>query len=651
MPFKLARLLALVLVALAGLAITSFASVGATPSEDTKEIVVEARQFSYTPGTIRATQGQRVRLTLRAMDVTHGLYLDAFGLEVKAVPGSPQQLEFVADRAGQFSFRCTQTCGRLHPFMVGKLIVSPNLPFNTSLLLAALLSVAVPGYLWLRDRRLLVPVPKGSASSWITTSKSSESAPKHFQGENVSEQDSATRPAGIYLDFLQFPTIGPFLRWRGFQFACMLPFLFFFTLALVAGLRGSPIGSHNFGIVFVWVVWWALLIILLIPLGGRLWCAVCPVPGPGEWLQRLSFIRKREGRLFTLGKRWPPQLRNLWLQNGAFLIVAVFSAVVFTTPAATAAVLAAFLVLSLAMSLVFLGRTFCRYVCPLGGFIGLCSLVAPLAVRVRDREVCRAHKQKECIEGGAQGYGCPWFEYPGAMKRNVHCGLCMECVKTCSKGNIAVGLQPIGRDLTVADGRVDEAYRVFIALASAALYSAVMLGPWGGLKSLASNPLMWGFAIYAAILAGTSLVVVPGLFLAVAWLSRLASGARRVSVIRLWKNFSYGLVPLALMAWVAFSLSLVLVGGSYVVPTVSDPLGRGWNIFGTAAFEGAPVLMESLPYLQIAALLVGLAWSIETGWQIARKNFASRQKALRGLAPIVVFTFGATTVYLWLYIG
>lgn len=58
--------------------------------------------------------------------------------------------------------------------------------------------------------------------------------------------------------------------------------LFFFVLAITAGLAGTPAGNRNFGIVFVWIVWWALLMLLLVPFAGRLWCGICPIPAPGE---------------------------------------------------------------------------------------------------------------------------------------------------------------------------------------------------------------------------------------------------------------------------------------------------------------------------------------------------------------------------------
>jgi hypothetical protein len=53
------------------------------------------------------------------------------------------------------------------------------------------------------------------------------------------------------------PSLKFTLKSRLFQPALQLVTLFGFTLAILAGLIGTPAGSRNFGIVFVWIVWWA----------------------------------------------------------------------------------------------------------------------------------------------------------------------------------------------------------------------------------------------------------------------------------------------------------------------------------------------------------------------------------------------------------
>jgi cytochrome c oxidase subunit 2 len=87
---------------------------------------IEASNFEYTPAIIRVNPGDLVTIELISKDVTHGIYLDGYDLEVKAEPGQTARLSFIADKTGTYRMRCSVTCGSLHPFMIGKLVVGPN---------------------------------------------------------------------------------------------------------------------------------------------------------------------------------------------------------------------------------------------------------------------------------------------------------------------------------------------------------------------------------------------------------------------------------------------------------------------------------------------------------------------------------------------
>ncbi len=123
-----------------GMLLTPVPISSAAPQERHFRIV--AKSFEYSPGTIRVNQGDRVTIDLVSKDVVHGLYLDGYGLEVAADPGQTQRLSFVADRSGSFRFRCSVTCGALHPFMIGKLEVGTNWLFWKSAGLAVLAVLA-----------------------------------------------------------------------------------------------------------------------------------------------------------------------------------------------------------------------------------------------------------------------------------------------------------------------------------------------------------------------------------------------------------------------------------------------------------------------------------------------------------------------------
>jgi polyferredoxin len=397
------------------------------------------------------------------------------------------------------------------------------------------------------------------------------------------------------------------------------------VIVILTGLFGTPAGNHNFGIIYVWLVWWALLKLVLVPLFGRFWCSVCPIPAPGDWLQRRSMITPRPGgRLYTIATRvfrksrklgarpWPKFLRNIWAQNFGFLAIALFSALILTSPLATALILLAFIVISLVVSLFFERRAFCRYLCPIGGFVGVYGQVAPVAVRVKDPAVCASHTDKTCYIGSDAGYGCPYFNLPQKLETNTLCSMCGECLRTCDRDNVAFYVRAPGADLLNTRGRrLDEAFNGLMMLAAAFVYSVVLIGPAGRLKVTARAVGTPGWFAYAAVLLLFSVVVVPGLFWLCVRLGQLLGGQgtsadqgrQRGS---LFADYATVLVPLGLAIWVAFTLSFTLTNVSYAWPALSYPFGWGWNLFGTANMAWTPYLSELVPTLQIPVLLVGL---------------------------------------------
>lgn len=485
----------------------------------------------------------------------------------------------------------------------------------------------------------------------MTTPEPVADGEKALHGARSSPPPTLRPDASWRFELTRLPLMRRILGWRPLQFTLVLITLAVFVLALVTAFLGTPAGNRNFSIIFVWIVWWALLMVVLVPALGRGWCAACPIPAPGEWFQRQSFVHPRRRRLWTLGLRWPRGLRNIWLQNAGFLGLALVSAVILTRPVVTGIVLLAFVLLALGLSLIYERRTFCRYVCPVGGFIGLYSMAAPIEVRVKDVDVCRTHDTKDCYLGNERGFGCPWLVFPGSLTRNTHCGLCLECLKSCTMGNVIVNLRAPGADLAPAGARrLDEAYKSFIMLACALAYSVVLLGPWGALKDAANFARLDWWLLYAGGLLALNLLVVPGLCCAAGALTRGFAGLGHLSSLRsLTIDQAYALVPLGLGAWVAFSLGLVLVNARYVLPVIADPFGWGWNLFGLRDMPWAPLFPLLLPPLQVLALLGGLGLSLDAGWRIARERAPHR--TLAAVLPGATLLGTVALAFLWLYLG
>jgi cytochrome c oxidase subunit II len=123
-------------------------AVGAAPQE--RHLNISARSFAFEPGTVRVNRGDTVIVNLESTDVVHGLYLDGYGISTQAEPGRPGQLTFVADRSGAFRFRCNVACGNLHPFMIGKLVVGPNLTWLRAIAATLITAVGALAVFWVR---------------------------------------------------------------------------------------------------------------------------------------------------------------------------------------------------------------------------------------------------------------------------------------------------------------------------------------------------------------------------------------------------------------------------------------------------------------------------------------------------------------------
>jgi ferredoxin len=458
------------------------------------------------------------------------------------------------------------------------------------------------------------------------------------------------------------------LKWlaklRSFQFLAILPNLVLFYIFILAGIFGSPIGNANMIIVFVWILWWFLLISVMVPFVGRLWCLMCPLPAFGDWLQRLTLIGVRPGKtvglnnkLFGLNKRWPKALSNIWLQNIGFLTLATIAILLVTRPIVSSIVLGLMFLLATVMALIWRGRAFCLYLCPVSGFLGLYSMTSMMELRSKDKEICRkVCKTKSCRAGSERGWACPWLVYMGNLDRNNFCGLCMECVKSCPHDNITLYWRPFCSDKVIKG--YDEAWKAFIMLVLAMAYSVVLLGPWGFLKdwaNISEKGNFVGFIIYAATLWFSCLLGFPAIYyIAVKlghWWAKMKKQNGAVSLKDMFIRYSYTLVPLGLLAWVAFSLPLIMVNGSYILSVLSDPLGRGWNLFGTAHIPWTPVYPEYATYIQVALLLVGLYYGIKKGLEIARELWADEEAAFRSMVPLTVLLVAVTIAFMKLFAG
>ena len=118
------------------------------PTPQARTIEIDARQFAYEPSTVRVNRGDTITFHLESLDAVHGLFVDGYAVNIQAEPGKSAQVTFVADKEGKFKFRCSVSCGALHPFMIGELAVEPNFPLARAMSATLIAAVGALAFFW-----------------------------------------------------------------------------------------------------------------------------------------------------------------------------------------------------------------------------------------------------------------------------------------------------------------------------------------------------------------------------------------------------------------------------------------------------------------------------------------------------------------------
>ena len=93
---------------------------------DALQVNVTGQQWLWSfeyPGTgvqsreIEVPLNRPVEFNITSVDVTHGFYLDAFGIQVDANPNENTVIRTTPDKLGRFTLRCSQLCGLYHAYM------------------------------------------------------------------------------------------------------------------------------------------------------------------------------------------------------------------------------------------------------------------------------------------------------------------------------------------------------------------------------------------------------------------------------------------------------------------------------------------------------------------------------------------------------
>jgi hypothetical protein len=132
------------------------------------------------------------------------------------------------------------------------------------------------------------------------------------------------------------------------------------------------------------------------------------------------------------------------------------------------------------------------------------------------------------------------------------------------------------------------------------------------------------------------------------------AGARSVGgdmdAARLRRAFVHSLVPIALVYVAAHYLTFLLFEGQSIAYLVSDPLGEGWNLFGTAsaAIDYGALSQNQAWYLQVGFVVAGHVAALILAHDRALVLYPGSRLAVRSQYWMLAVMVGFTTLALWL---
>ena len=88
-----------------------------------KLIKIYVEEWKWSPDVIRVKQGTRLKLEFLSYEASRRFDLKAYRIKVALPQDKIVTYEFVADKVGEFKFRCGRPCGDGCAKLTGKLIV------------------------------------------------------------------------------------------------------------------------------------------------------------------------------------------------------------------------------------------------------------------------------------------------------------------------------------------------------------------------------------------------------------------------------------------------------------------------------------------------------------------------------------------------
>ena len=470
--------------------------------------------------------------------------------------------------------------------------------------------------------------------------------------KTVREQSySRSKPAK--LDVLLLPLVGRLLSWPHFRRCAQILMFLLAVITVIDGLIGPQTAPMNLAGVLPWTHWRGLMVLALLAV-GNIFCFACP----------FNFARELGRRILPARWSWPRRLRSKWIAICLLLLFfwAYEAFSLWDNPRATAMLIVGYFAAAIVVDGLFAGASFCKFVCPIGQYQFLQSLISPLEVAARNLAVCGSCKTHDCLQGNQTQRGCELQLFQPRKASNMDCTFCLDCVHACPEKNVSLLASIPGTQLVQIArstnrrikffGRFDVALLIFLLVFAAFVNAGGMVLPvqaWE--QSLQTSLRLESLQPILGVSYILSIIIVPALLVtACVWLSKTI-GRIQVGWRKTVSTFAPAFVPVGFSMWLIHFSYHLLSGGQTALPVIQRAsMDAGINILGAPnwSLSSAMPSFDWLPSLNLLLLDLGLLFSLYLGWRIASRFKLSFVRTLRLNAPWVGLTFVLYSIGVWI---
>jgi polyferredoxin len=453
---------------------------------------------------------------------------------------------------------------------------------------------------------------------------------------NYSEggpKPSGAAPARAF-NLLEIPLFKGIINSRWYPGILAWPTLIVFAFITYELVMGPGKAHDNFGTALTWVLWWPILPIMFL-FAGRIWCAVCPFGTINDLVQK--FVGNNRPVPAFLKKY------GIWIIDAIFMLITWSDHLwgVVENPLNSGILLLLITIGVVVSGAFFERRTWCRYLCFLGGLSGNYTRGGMIGLSATP-EICATCKTQACYKGGEKAPGCPMFVFPRTMESNADCNLCGNCVKNCPNNSIRITTRLPSEELWfVRNPQLPVAFLASVIMGIVFVQNITMLEVWNKILAWFEGSLHISWYPLAFTIAFLTLMAIPvGLLFGVSALSKRGNGR---TVLENFARFGYAIIPLDMAGHIAHNLFHLLAEGKAIGFTFLGLFGR--EVEGSAAIVDSATIQA----LQYILIVLGMAGSLYTAWRLTKSTTQAGPKRQVTFAPLFALMVLLAVINIYLF--